>query len=226
VRGQANAAYNNPSDPKSTECIQNLMDALDSYIPEPKRQTDKPFLMAVEDVFSIKGRGTVATGRIEAGIVKVGDKVEIVGIRPTSETVCTGVEMFKKLLDEGQAGDNVGLLLRGIEREGIERGQVLAKPGSIKPHTKFECEVYVLSKEEGGRHTPFFSGYRPQFYFRTTDVTGTAKLLGGAEMCMPGDNVRLEVELQCPVALDEQSRFAIREGGKTVGSGVVSKILA
>ena len=226
VRGQANAAYNNPSDPKATECIQNLMDALDSYIPEPKRQTDKAFLMAVEDVFSIKGRGTVATGRIEAGVIKVGEKVEIIGIRPTSETVCTGVEMFKKLLDEGQAGDNVGILLRGIEREGIERGQVLAKPGSIKPHTKFECEVYVLSKEEGGRHTPFFSGYRPQFYFRTTDVTGTAKLLGGAEMCMPGDNVRLEVELQCPVALDEQSRFAIREGGKTVGSGVVSKILA
>lgn len=226
VRGQANAAYNNPSDPKATECIQNLMDALDAYIPEPKRQTDKPFLMAVEDVFSIKGRGTVATGRIEAGVIKVGEKVEIIGIRPTSETVCTGVEMFKKLLDEGQAGDNVGILLRGIEREGIERGQVLAKPGSIKPHTKFECEVYVLSKEEGGRHTPFFSGYRPQFYFRTTDVTGTAKLLGGAEMCMPGDNVRLEVELHCPVALDEQSRFAIREGGKTVGSGVVSKILA
>ena len=226
VRGQANAAYNNPSDPKTTECIQNLMDALDAYIPEPKRQTDKPFLMAVEDVFSIKGRGTVATGRIEAGIVKVGEKIEIIGIRPTVETTCTGVEMFKKLLDEGQAGDNVGILLRGVERDGIERGQVLAKPGSIKPHTKFECEVYVLSKDEGGRHTPFFSGYRPQFYFRTTDVTGTAKLLGGAEMCMPGDNVRLEVELHCPVALVEQSRFAIREGGKTVGSGVVSKILA
>ena len=226
VRGQANMAYSNPSDPKWTACIQKLMDALDASIPEPVRQTDKPFLMAVEDVFSIKGRGTVATGRIEAGIIKVGEKVEIIGIHPTSETVCTGVEMFKKLLDEGQAGDNVGILLRGIEREGIERGQVLAKPGSIKPHTKFECEVYVLSKDEGGRHTPFFSGYRPQFYFRTTDVTGTAKLLGGAEMCMPGDNVRLEVELHCPVALVEQSRFAIREGGKTVGSGVVSKILA
>ncbi|MES2791845.1 MAG: elongation factor Tu [Planctomycetota bacterium] len=226
VRGQANMAYSNPSDPKWTACIQNLMDALDVAIPEPTRQTDKPFLMAVEDVFSIKGRGTVATGRIESGIVKVGEKVEIIGIRPTVETVCTGVEMFKKLLDEGQAGDNVGILLRGVERDGIERGQVLAKPGSIKPHTKFECEVYVLSKDEGGRHTPFFSGYRPQFYFRTTDVTGTAKLLGGAEMCMPGDNVRLEVELHCPVALVEQSRFAIREGGKTVGSGVVSKILA
>ena len=226
VRGQANMAYSNPSDPKWTACIQNLMDALDASIPEPVRQTDKPFLMAVEDVFSIKGRGTVATGRIESGIVKVGEKVEIIGIHPTSETVCTGVEMFKKLLDEGQAGDNVGILLRGVERDGIERGQVLAKPGSIKPHTKFECEVYVLSKDEGGRHTPFFSGYRPQFYFRTTDVTGTAKLLGGAEMCMPGDNVRLEVELHCPVALVEQSRFAIREGGKTVGSGVVSKILA
>ena len=226
VRGQANMAYANPSDPKWTACIQKLMDALDASIPEPVRQTDKPFLMAVEDVFSIKGRGTVATGRIEAGIIKVGEKVEIIGIHPTSETVCTGVEMFKKLLDEGQAGDNVGILLRGIERDGIERGQVLAKPGSIKPHTKFECEVYVLSKDEGGRHTPFFSGYRPQFYFRTTDVTGTAKLLGGAEMCMPGDNVRLEVELHCPVALVEQSRFAIREGGKTVGSGVVSKILA
>jgi len=226
VRGQANMAYAHPDDPKWTACIQNLMDALDSAIPEPVRQTDKPFLMAVEDVFSIKGRGTVATGRIEAGVIKVGEKVEIIGIRPTTETVCTGVEMFKKLLDQGEAGDNVGLLLRGIERDGIERGQVLAKPGSIKPHTKFECEVYVLSKEEGGRHTPFFSGYRPQFYFRTTDVTGTAKLLGGAEMCMPGDNVKLEVELQAPVALVEQSRFAIREGGKTVGSGVVSKILA
>ncbi len=225
VRGQANAAYNNPSDPKSTECIQNLLNALDTSIPAPKRDVDKPFLMAVEDVFSIKGRGTVATGRIETGIVKVGEKLEIIGLHPTKETVCTGVEMFKKLLDEGQAGDNVGILLRGVERNDIERGQVLAKPGSIKPHTKFTCEVYVLSKEEGGRHTPFFSGYRPQFYFRTTDVTGAAKLLGGAEMCMPGDNVQLEVELIQPVALDEGSRFAIREGGKTVGSGVVTKIL-
>ena len=226
VRGQANMAYSNPSDPTHTECIAKLLEALDTYIPEPKRQVDKPFLMAVEDVFSIKGRGTVATGRIEAGIVKVGEKVSIIGLRPTQETTCTGVEMFRKLLDEGQAGDNVGLLLRGVERNDIERGQVLAKPGSINPHTKFECEVYVLSKEEGGRHTPFFSGYRPQFYFRTTDVTGSTKLMGGAEMCMPGDNVKLEVELINPVALEEGSRFAIREGGKTVGSGVVSKILA
>jgi len=225
IRGQAKAAYDNPTDPKATECIQQLMDALDSYIPDPVRATDKPFLMAVEDVFSIKGRGTVATGRIEQGIIKVGDKIEIVGLRPTQETTCTGVEMFKKILEEGQAGDNVGLLLRGIERDQIERGQVLAKPGSIKPHTKFQGEVYVLSKEEGGRHTPFFSGYRPQFYFRTTDVTGSTKLLGGAEMCMPGDNVALEVELQSPIALEEGSRFAIREGGKTVGSGVVTKIL-
>ena len=225
IRGQAKAAYDNPTDPKATECIQQLMDALDSYIPDPVRATDKPFLMAVEDVFSIKGRGTVATGRIEQGIIKVGDKIEIVGLRPTQETTCTGVEMFKKILEEGQAGDNVGLLLRGIERDQIERGQVLAKPGSIKPHTKFQGEVYVLSKEEGGRHTPFFSGYRPQFYFRTTVVTGSTKLLGGAEMCMPGDNVALEVELQSPIALEEGSRFAIREGGKTVGSGVVTKIL-
>ncbi|MFO1023038.1 MAG: elongation factor Tu [Planctomycetales bacterium] len=225
TRGNAKAAYDNPSDPKSTECIAKLLETLDTYIPTPQRDTDKPFLMAIEDVFSIKGRGTVATGRIEQGVVKVGEKLEIVGLAPTRETVCTGVEMFKKLLDEGQAGDNVGLLLRGIERDDIERGQVLAKPGSIKPHTKFNCEVYVLSKEEGGRHTPFFSGYRPQFYFRTTDVTGAAKLLGGAEMCMPGDNVQLEVELIQPVALDEGSRFAIREGGKTVGSGVVTKIL-
>jgi elongation factor Tu len=225
VRGQAKAAYDNPSDPKTTECIQKLMDALDAYIPEPTRVTDKPFLMAVEDVFSIKGRGTVATGRIEQGIVKVGEKIEVIGLRPTRETVCTGVEMFKKILEEGQAGDNVGLLLRGLERDDVERGQVLAKPNTIKPHTKFNGEVYVLSKEEGGRHTPFFSGYRPQFYFRTTDVTGTTKLLGGAEMCMPGDNVALEVELMQPIALEEGSRFAIREGGKTVGSGVVTKIL-
>jgi elongation factor Tu len=181
--------------------------------------------MAVEDVFSIKGRGTVATGRIEQGVVKVGEKIEIVGLKPTTDTVCTGVEMFNKTLDTGEAGDNVGLLLRGVERDGIERGQVLAKPGAIKPHTKFNGKVYVLSKEEGGRHTPFFSGYRPQFYFRTTDVTGTAKLLGGAEMCMPGDNVELEVEMIQPIAMHEGSRFAIREGGKTVGSGVVTKIL-
>ena len=226
IRGQAKAALDGAGkDPKAGECIAKLLEALDAHIPEPQRLTDKPFLMAVEDVFSIKGRGTVATGRIEQGIVKVGEKVEVVGLKPTRDTVCTGVEMFNKTLEEGQAGDNVGLLLRGIERDDIERGQVLAKPGSIKPHTKFEGEVYVLSKEEGGRHTPFFSGYRPQFYFRTTDVTGTTKLLGGAEMCMPGDNVGLEVELGQPIAMHEGSRFAIREGGKTVGSGVVTKVL-
>ena len=201
------------------------MDAIDSYIPQPQREVDKPFLMAVEDVFSIEGRGTVATGRIERGMVKVGDEVEIVGFSPDSrKTVCTGVEMFNKTLDSGQAGDNVGCLLRGIKREDIERGQVLAKPGSITPHTNFEAEVYVLSKEEGGRHTPFFSGYRPQFYFRTTDVTGSANLLGDAEMCMPGDNVRISVELISPIAMDVNVRFAIREGGRTVGSGVVTKI--
>ncbi len=225
IRGNAKGALDNPSDPKFNQCIAELMDALDSYIPEPAREADKPFLMAVEDVFSIEGRGTVATGRIEQGVINVGDKVEIVGIRDTQETTCTGVEMFNKTLDTGMAGDNVGLLLRGVKREDIERGQVLAKPGSIKPHTKFEAEVYVLSKEEGGRHTPFFSGYRPQFYFRTTDVTGAAKLLGDAEMCMPGDNVRLEVEMGSPVALEDGSRFAIREGGRTVGSGVVTKIV-
>ena len=225
VRGVAKGAYDNPTDAAATECIGKLLEALDSYIPKPIRATDKPFLMAVEDVFSIKGRGTVATGRIEQGIVKVGEKIEVIGLRPTRETTCTGVEMFKKILEEGQAGDNVGLLLRGLERDDVERGQVLAKPNSIKPHTKFQGEVYVLSKEEGGRHTPFFSGYRPQFYFRTTDVTGSTKLMGGAEMCMPGDNVGLEVELHQPIALTEGSRFAIREGGKTVGSGVVTKIL-
>ena len=213
-------------DEKWTESIVELMNAVDSYIPEPERDTDKPFLMAIEDVFSIEGRGTVATGRIERGEVKVGDEVEIIGLKDKAEkTTVTGVEMFKKLLDRGQAGDNVGCLLRGIAREGIERGQVLAKPGSIKPHKKFECEVYVLSKEEGGRHTPFFAGYRPQFYFRTTDVTGSTKLLGGVEMCSPGDNVKMEVELMVPIAMDDGVRFAIREGGKTVGSGVVTKIL-
>ena len=202
------------------------MDAIDSYIPEPTREVDKPFLMAVEDVFSIEGRGTVATGRIERGLVKVGEEVAIIGFSDESrKTICTGVEMFNKTLDQGQAGDNVGLLLRGVKREDIERGQVIAKPGSITPHTNFEAEVYVLSKEEGGRHTPFFSGYRPQFYFRTTDVTGTAKLLGDAEMCMPGDNVKLEVELISPIAMDANVRFAIREGGRTVGSGVVTKVL-
>ena len=226
IRGDSLAAYNNPDDPEKTKCIQELMDAIDSYIPEPQREVDKPFLMAIEDVFSIEGRGTVATGRIERGVVKVGDEVEIVGFAPESrKTVCTGVEMFNKTLDQGIAGDNVGCLLRGIKREDIERGQVLAKPGSITPHTKFEAEVYVLSKEEGGRHTPFFSGYRPQFYFRTTDVTGTANLMGDAEMCMPGDNVRLSVELISPIAMDVNVRFAIREGGRTVGSGVVTKII-
>ena len=225
VRGNAKAALEGRGkDEKAAQCIWTLLEKLDEYIPDPVRIVDKPMIMAVEDVFSIKGRGTVATGRIEQGIVHVGDKLEVVGLRPTRDTVCTGVEMFNKTLDEGQAGDNVGLLLRGIEREDIERGQVLAKPGAIKPHMKFNAEVYVLSKEEGGRHTPFFSGYRPQFYFRTTDVTGTTKLMGGAEMCMPGDNVAVEVELMQPIAMHEGSRFAIREGGKTVGSGVVTKI--
>jgi elongation factor Tu len=225
VRGNARGALDNPADEKFSACITNLMEALDAYIPEPKRAADKPFMMAVEDVFSIEGRGTVATGRIEAGVVKVGEKIQIIGLRDTQETTVTGVEMFQKTLDQGMAGDNVGLLLRGLKKEDIQRGQVLAANNSIKPHTVFEAEVYVLSKEEGGRHTPFFTGYRPQFYFRTTDVTGSTKLLGGAEMCMPGDNVKVEVELGKPIALEEQSRFAIREGGKTVGSGVVTKIL-
>ncbi|MDR0327763.1 MAG: elongation factor Tu, partial [Planctomycetaceae bacterium] len=215
-----------PSDAKAAECIGKLMEALDSFIPEPPREQDKPFLMAIEDVFSIEGRGTVATGRIERGVIKVGEEVEIVGFSDEKrKVVCTGVEMFKKELEQGQAGDNVGLLLRGVKREEIQRGQVLAKPGSIQPHTEFEAEVYVLSKEEGGRQTPFFSGYRPQFYFRTTDVTGAVTLLGDAEMCMPGDNVKLKVELISPIAMQENSRFAIREGGRTVGSGVVTKIL-
>ena len=226
IRGASKPAYDNPKDEKANKCIAELMAAIDAYIPEPVRQIDKPFLMAVEDVFSIEGRGTVATGRVERGIVKVGEEVEIVGLSPDKrKVIVTGVEMFNKTLDTGQAGDNVGCLLRGIKREEIERGQVLAKPGSITPHTKFECEVYVLSKEEGGRHTPFFSGYRPQFYFRTTDVTGSATLMGNAEMCMPGDNARLNVELQVPIAMDDGVRFAIREGGRTVGSGVVTKIL-
>ncbi|MFM7865483.1 MAG: elongation factor Tu, partial [Planctomycetaceae bacterium] len=220
VRGNARGALDNPADDKYSQCITSLMEALDSYIPEPKRASDKAFMMAVEDVFSIEGRGTVATGRIESGTVKVGEKIQIIGLKDTVETTVTGVEMFQKSLDQGIAGDNVGLLLRGLKKEDIQRGQVLAAPNSIKPHTKFEAEVYVLSKEEGGRHTPFFSGYRPQFYFRTTDVTGTTKLLGGADMCMPGDNVRVEVELGKPIALEDNSRFAIREGGKTVGSGV------
>ena len=226
IRGDALSAYQHPEDPEKAKCIEELMDAIDNYIPQPVREIDKPFLMAIEDVFSIEGRGTVATGRIERGTIKVGDEVEIVGFTPEPrKTVVTGVEMFNKTLEVGQAGDNVGCLLRGIKREEVERGQVLAAPGSITPHTTFEGEVYVLSKEEGGRHTPFFSGYRPQFYFRTTDVTGTANLLGGAEMCMPGDNVRLGVELISPIAMDANVRFAIREGGRTVGSGVVTKII-
>jgi len=201
------------------------MDAVDSYIPEPQRAIDKPFLMPVEDVFSISGRGTVATGRVERGIVKVGEEVEIVGIKATGKTTVTGVEMFRKLLDEGRAGDNIGALLRGVKREDIERGQVLAKPGSITPHTKFKAEAYILSKEEGGRHTPFFNGYRPQFYFRTTDVTGVVDLPAGTEMVMPGDNVAVTVNLITPIAMDEGLRFAIREGGRTVGAGVVSSII-
>jgi elongation factor Tu len=226
IRGAAKPAYDNPSDPEANKCIGELLEAVDSYIPEPPRETDKPFLMAIEDVFTIEGRGTVATGRIERGMVNVGDAVEVVGLKDQPmKTTCTGVEMFNKTLEEGHAGDNVGCLLRGIKREEIERGQVLAKPGSITPHTKFEAEVYVLSKEEGGRHTPFFSGYRPQFYFRTTDVTGSANLMGDAEMCMPGDNVKLSIELINPIAMDDGVRFAIREGGRTVGSGVVTKII-
>ena len=225
VRGNAKGALDNPSDPKFSDCITALVAALDSDVKEPPREKDKPMLMAVEDVFSIEGRGTVVTGRIEQGVLKVGDKVQILGLADPQETVCTGVEMFNKTLDEGQAGDNVGVLIRGIRKEDVQRGQVLAKPGSIKPHTKFEAQVYVLSKDEGGRHTPFFNGYRPQFYFRTTDVTGEANLLDGAEMCMPGDNVKVVVSLGKPIAMTENVRFAIREGGKTVGSGVVTKIL-
>ena len=204
--------------------IMKLADALDSYIPEPERAIDRPFLMPVEDVFSISGRGTVVTGRVERGVIKVGEEIEIVGIVPTVKTTCTGVEMFRKLLDQGQAGDNVGVLLRGTKREEVQRGQVLAKPGSIKPHTKFSAEIYVLSKDEGGRHTPFFNGYRPQFYFRTTDVTGSIELPAGTEMVMPGDNVSIKVSLIQPIAMDEGLRFAIREGGRTVGAGVVAKI--
>jgi elongation factor Tu len=222
IRGSAIKAIE--GDPAYVKKVEELFDALDTFIPEPVREIDKPFLMPVEDIFSISGRGTVATGRIERGIVKVGEEIEIVGIRPTTKTVVTGVEMFRKLLDEGRAGDNVGILLRGTKKEEIERGQVLCKPGSITPHTKFECEVYVLTKEEGGRHTPFFKGYRPQFYFRTTDVTGSMELK--QEMVMPGDNVSLTVELINPIAMEAQVRFAIREGGKTVGAGVVTKILA
>jgi elongation factor Tu len=228
IRGSAlkalEAASAGKVDDPACACIQELLDAVDTYIPAPQRDTDKPFLMPVEDVFTITGRGTVATGRVERGCVKVQDKVEIVGIKPTVETTITGLEMFRKLLDEAYAGDNIGALLRGIDRSGIERGQVLAKPGTINPHTKFSSQVYVLKKEEGGRHTPFFNGYRPQFYFRTTDVTGSIKLPAGVEMVMPGDNVAMEIELITPIAIEEGLRFAIREGGRTVGSGVVSKI--
>ena len=225
IKGSSLPAYQKPDDADNSKCITELLEALDEYIPEPPREVDKPFLMAIEDVFSIEGRGTVATGRIERGMIKIGEEVEIVGLETKPEkTTCTGVEMFNKTMDQGQAGDNVGVLLRGIKRDELERGQVLAKPGSIEPHTKFEAEVYCLSKDEGGRHTPFFSGYRPQFYFRTTDVTGTANLVG-AEMCMPGDNVKVTIELHKPIAMDDGVRFAIREGGKTVGSGVVTKIV-
>jgi elongation factor Tu len=226
IKGSALAAMNNPDDEEKTKCIAELLEAMDSYLPDPKRDIDKPFLMAVEDVFSITGRGTVGTGRIERGKVKTGDEVEMVGMGAGSKkTIVTGVEMFRKILDEGQAGDNVGLLLRGVEKEDLERGMVLAKPGSITPHTKFKAEVYVLTKEEGGRHTPFFNGYRPQFYFRTTDVTGNVKLPEGAEMVMPGDNVTVEVELIIPIAMEKELRFAIREGGHTVGAGVISEII-
>jgi elongation factor Tu len=227
IRGSALKALeagNDPEDP-AYACIQELMDAIDSYIPNPERPIDKPFIMPIEDVFGIKGRGTVATGRIERGVIKVGEEVEIVGVRPTRKVVVTGVEMFKKLLDQGEAGDNVGCLLRGIEREDIERGQVLAKPGSVKPHTKFIARVYVLTKEEGGRHTPFYNGYRPQFYLRTTDVTGAIGLPDGAEMIMPGDNVDMTVELITPIALEVGQRFAIREGGRTVGAGAITSII-
>jgi elongation factor Tu len=225
IRGSALKALEGEASELGTGAIQKLMEALDAYIPQPQRDVDRPFLMPVEDVFSISGRGTVATGRIERGRVKVGEEIEIVGMKDTTKTTVTGVEMFRKLLDEGQAGDNVGCLLRGVKREDIERGQVLAKPGSITPHTKFEAEAYVLTKEEGGRHTPFFNGYRPQFYFRTTDVTGVATLPEGTEMVMPGDNIKLSVTLITPIAMDEGLRFAIREGGRTVGAGVVTKIL-
>jgi elongation factor Tu len=228
VRGSAlKAMQHGCGDEKCESCgpIFKLMDAVDGYVPEPKRDIDKPFLMPVEDVFSISGRGTVVTGRVDRGVVKVGDEVEIVGIRPTFKTVCTGVEMFRKILDQGQAGDNIGVLLRGTKRDEVERGQVVARPGSITPHTKFKGSVYVLTKEEGGRHTPFFQGYRPQFYFRTTDVTGVVTLPSGVEMVMPGDNVNIEVQLITPIAMEKELRFAIREGGRTVGAGVISDIL-
>ncbi len=226
IMGSALAALEGRDDNIGAEKIAELMAAVDSYIPQPERMIDQPFLMPIEDVFSISGRGTVVTGRIERGVINVGEEIEIVGIRDTTKTTCTGVEMFRKLLDRGEAGDNVGVLLRGIDREGVERGQVLVKPGSVKPHTKFTTQVYILTKEEGGRHTPFFKNYRPQFYFRTTDVTGTVELPSGTEMVMPGDNLEFTVDLISPIAMEEGLRFAIREGGRTVGSGVVSKILA
>ena len=225
IHGASKPALDTPEDEGANACIGELMEALDNYIPEPIRDNEKPFLMAIEDVFSIEGRGTVATGRIEQGVVNVGEKVEIIGLEETAETTCTGVEMFNKTLPTGEAGDNVGILLRGVKKDEIQRGQVLAAPGSILPHTKFKGEVYVLSKDEGGRHTPFFTGYRPQFYFRTTDVTGAAHLPEGVEMCMPGDNVTMDIELGKPIAMDSGSRFAIREGGKTVGSGRVIEII-
>ena len=225
IRGSALQALENPEDEEKTKCIWELMEALDTYFPVPDRPVDKPFLMPIEDIFSISGRGTVATGRVETGVIKVGEELEIVGFRDTTKTTCTGVEMFRKLLDEGRAGENVGVLLRGTKRDEIERGQVLSKPGSITPHTKFKAEVYILTKEEGGRHTPFFNGYRPQFYFRTTDVTGVATLPTGVEMVMPGDNVAMEITLITPVAMAKELRFAIREGGRTVGAGVVGEIV-
>jgi elongation factor Tu len=225
IKGSALLALNGDQSEMGEPSVMRLADALDSYIPDPQRAIDGPFLMPIEDVFSISGRGTVVTGRVERGVVKVGEEIEVVGIRDTLKTTCTGVEMFRKLLDQGQAGDNVGVLLRGTKREEVERGQVLAKPGSIKPHTKFECEVYILSKEEGGRHTPFFNNYRPQFYFRTTDVTGSVELPAGTEMVMPGDNVKMVVTLLAPIAMEQGLRFAIREGGRTVGAGVVAKVI-
>jgi len=226
IRGSAlKALESDDSDSDAVKPIYELMDAIDDFVPEPKRDIDKPFLMPIEDVFSISGRGTVVTGRVDRGIIHVGDEVELIGIRPTQKTVCTGVEMFRKILDEGQAGDNIGVLLRGTKRDEVERGQVVAVPGSITPHTKFKAEVYVLAKEEGGRHTPFFNGYRPQFYFRTTDVTGVVTLPAGTEMVMPGDNVTIDAELITPIAMEKELRFAIREGGRTVGAGVISEII-
>lgn len=226
IRGDSLSAMKSPGDPNATKCIYDLLNAIDEFVPTPKRDIDKPFLMPIEDVFSITGRGTVGTGRVERGQIKVGEAVEVVGIKETKKSVVTGVEMFRKLLDSGQAGDNIGVLLRGIEKKDLERGQVLAAPGSIMPHTKFKSEVYILTKEEGGRHTPFFKGYRPQFYFRTTDVTGIVTLPQGVEMVMPGDNVQFEVELITPIAMEKELRFAIREGGHTVGAGVVTEVMA